>query len=47
MTEIEKLKEGRRVSRAECNKAKADYENVYANADEATRAKLDGLMRSS
>ena len=29
------------------NKAKADYENVYANADEATRAKLDGLMRSS
>ena len=47
MTEIEKLKEGRRVSRAEYNKAKAEYENVYANADEATRAKLDGLMRSS
>lgn len=41
------IREKRMNSRQEYTKAKADFEELYANADDDTRAKIEGLMRSS
>lgn len=41
------IREKRMNSKQEYAKAKADFEELYANADDDTRAKIEGLMRSS
>lgn len=47
MIEIEKLRQGRKVSISEYNQAKQDFDELYANASDDDKAKIDGLMRSS
>lgn len=47
MIEIEKLRQGRKVSISEYNQAKQDFDELYANASDEDKAKIDGLMRSS
>lgn len=41
------LKNGRKASLNAYAQAKAEYDDLYANADANTRAKIDGLMMSS
>ena len=47
MIEIEKLRQGRKVSINEYNQAKQEFDDLYANASDDDKAKIDGLMRSS
>lgn len=47
MIEIEKLRQGRKISINEYNQAKQDFDDLYANASDDDKAKIDGLIRSS
>ena len=47
ITDIQILREGRKVSKQEYTQARAEFEQVYADADDATKRKLDALMQSA
>lgn len=47
MKDIQKLKNGRKVSIQNYNQAKAEFEEAYANATPEEKAELDKLMKSS
>lgn len=47
MVEIQKLKEGRKISQQQYNQAKAEYQQAYAASSPEMQRELDKLMQSS